>query len=98
MARKSNKNNPLQIRLRAGSLPKNVSPRRYYQRLIQHIQEGRELPESWDVQIGWRNPNTKFGRTKNWQWDSFEDAIADSREGFVSLVHGALVRQLRKRV
>lgn len=98
MPRKSNANNPLQMKLRVNNLPKNVSAKRFHQRLIQHIVQGDPLPSSWDVEIGWRNPNTKHGRTKRWQYDDFENAIADSREGFVNLVHAVLVRRLRRMV
>ena len=98
LMRKNNDNNPLQIRLKARSLPRNLSPKRYYQRLIQAITEGRELPASWVVEIGWRNPGTKHGRTKRWQYDDFESAVADSREGFNMLLHDALLRRLRKLV
>lgn len=96
MPRKTNKNNPLQVRMRARSLPKGTTPKKYLQRLIQHITEGRPLPESWDVEIGWRNPETKIGRTRKWRYDGFEDAISDSREGFVSLIQDVLVRRLRR--
>jgi hypothetical protein len=96
MPRKNNRNNPLQIRVRARSLPKGVSVKRYLQRLIQHMTEGKPLPESWQVDIGWRNPKTKLGFTKNWRYDDFESAVADSREGFNALLHDILVRRLRR--
>lgn len=96
MARKNNDNNPLQVRLRARSLPKNLKPLRYYQRLMQFIKDGTALPSSWDVEIGWRNPKTKYGHTRVWRYDNFEDAVSDSREGFNALVYDALARQLRR--
>jgi len=94
MPRKDNRKNPLQLSLRARSLPKGVTPRKYYARLLDHIRYGEPLPSSWDVEIGWRNPRTRAGRTRRWQFDNFEDAIADSREGFVSLVAGILRQKL----
>lgn len=98
MPRKDNSNNPLQIRLRARSLPKGVSPKRYLQRLIKHMTEGQPLPESWDVELGWRNPKTKHGMTRKWRYDDFESAVSDSREGFNALLHDVLVRRLRRLV
>ena len=96
--RKNNNNNPLQVKLKVLSLPKGVSAKRFNQRLIEHIDEGRPLPRSWDVEISWRNPKTKHGATKRWRSDPFEDAIADSRSGFVSLMRDVLVRRLRRLV
>lgn len=96
MPRKNNENNPLQVRLKAKSLPKNLSPERYYARLMQVISEGRPLPESWDVEIHWRNPGTKHGVTKRWRSDDFESAVSDSREGFNALLYDALSRRLRQ--
>jgi hypothetical protein len=96
MPRKNNKNNPLQIRVRARSLPKGVSVKRYLQRLIQHMTEQKPLPESWDVELSWRNPKTKVGLTKRWRSDDFESAVSDSREGFNDLLHQILVRRLRR--
>lgn len=98
MPRKNNARNPLQVRLRARSLPKGTSPKKFYRRLIEHMTTGRPLPSSWEVEIGWRNPGTIAGRTKHWQYDNFEDAVADSREGFNGLLHSVLVSQLRKLV
>lgn len=96
MPRKDNRNNPLQIRLRARNLPKGVSVKRYHQRLIEHLTDGRPLPSSWDVELMWRNPKTKQGLTKRWRSDDFESAVADSREGFNALLHDILVRRLRR--
>lgn len=96
MARKNNENNPLQIRVKAASLPRGVTPRRYVGVLLDFIDGDRdELPMGWDVRLAWRNPRTISGRTKHWQVDSFEDAIGESRSGFVSIVRSALVRALK---
>jgi len=96
MPRKNNDNNPLQIRLRVKSLPKSVTPKKLYQRLIENIREGRPLPPLWDVELWWRNPKTKHGLTKTWRSDDFESAVSDSREGFNMLLFDALSRKLRK--
>jgi hypothetical protein len=83
------------MRLRVISLPK-VTPKKFYQRLIEHMKNGTPLPASWDVELGWRNPKTRYGATKRWRYDNFEDAVSDSREGFNSLLHDILVRRLRR--
>ena len=93
VARKDNSRNPLQLSLRARSLPRGVTPKRYFARLMDHVKTGRPLPESWDVEIGWRNPGTASGRTKEWQFDNFEDAVSDSRDGFNSLLYDVLRRK-----
>jgi len=95
MPRKTNRNNPLQIALRAKSLPKGVTPKKYFGRLLDHIRFGTPLPSSWDVVVGWRNPGTKSGRTKRWQFDEFEDAVSDSREGFNALLYDVIERKFR---
>ena len=95
MPRKNNDNNPLQIRLRAISLPR-VKPQTYYRRLMQVITEGRPLPESWNVELHWRNPNVKHGLTKRWRKDDFESAVSDSRDGFNMLLHDALARMIQR--
>ena len=96
MPRKDNKNNPLQIRIRAVSLPKGVTPEKYHERLLAVIHEGAALPRGWNVEIHWRNPSTKVGATKQWRSDDFESAIDESRSGFVAAVSVALSRRLRR--
>lgn len=95
MPRKNNRNNPLQLSLKARSLPKGVTPKKYFGRLLDHIRFGTPLPASWNVEVSWRNPGTKSGRTRRWQTDNFEDAVADSREGFNALLYDAIYRKFR---
>jgi len=96
MARKNNDNNPLQIKLRVNSLPKRVTPEIFYTRLIEAIQGKRDLPPLWDVEIGWRNPGTRYGLTREWRYADFETVVSDSREGFNMLLLDVLVRRLRR--
>ena len=96
MARRNNDNNPLQIRLRVKSLPKYVTPRKLYQRLMKAIQEGSDIPPSWDVEVWWRNPNTRHGLSRKWRSDDFVSAVADSNAGFNALLHDALARRIRR--
>ena len=96
MARKNNDNNPLQIKLRVESLPKSVTPKRFHQRLIQFMKDGTELPSKWIVNIGWRNPKTHHGKTRQWQWDDFESAVSASGDGFNSILLSVLQSRLRR--
>jgi hypothetical protein len=96
MARKDNSKNPLQISMRAISLPRGTSPKKYLTRLLQHIKTGDPLPPSWDVEISWRNPGVHSGRSKNWQTDDFESAVSESSDGFNSIVAEAIHRKLRR--
>src|SRR5215831_10005357 len=96
MPRKNNDNNPLQIRLRVKSLPKYVTPRKLYQRLMAVIKSGAEIPESWDVEVWWRNPKTKHGLTRKWRSADFVTVVSDSREGFNALLYDALSRRMRR--
>jgi hypothetical protein len=42
------------------------------------------------VELSWRNPTTKKGRSKDWQTGEFGDVISDSREGFATVVQRAI--------
>lgn len=96
MARKNNNNNPLQIRIEAVSIPARMSPQSYLKHLLNYVRHGVEFPRGMEVNLHWRNPETKQGRTKNWQEDEFQDAFIDCSEGFRGMVEGAILRQLRR--
>lgn len=87
--------NPLKIQVKPISLPRSVTPTRFFRGLIHALDTGQDLPRSWDVEISWRNPNTRSGRSRYWQTDDFNDAIADSSAGFSRLLRRMLVRRLR---
>jgi hypothetical protein len=88
--------NPLEISIRALSLPKGVKPARFIRELIRASDTGEDLPRGWDVEIGWRNPATRSGRTRHWQFDEFSAAVADSSPGFNTLLRRILVRKLAR--
>lgn len=92
----SRRSNPLQLRVEALSLPKNLKPVRFLQTLIRSLDTGEDLPASYDVAIHWRNPSTRSGRSRFWQDDEFSSAVADSSAGFRTLLRRVLVRQLLK--
>ncbi len=86
--------NPLQIRVEAISIPKRIKPLVYMRELIHAVDTGEDLPRGWSVDIHWRNPATRSGRTRHWQSDEFSGAVADSSAGFRTLLRRMLVRKL----
>lgn len=73
---------PLQIRVRMKMLPANVTPGKMYEVLGRSIDNGNEeLPRTWEVLIGYRNPESRSSTSANWQWGSFND-IVDGSESF----------------
>ena len=51
------------------------------------------MPEDWEVNLSWRNPDTKKGRTKEWQTGDFETVLAESNDGFRKAVMNILLKQ-----
>lgn len=82
--------------MQAVSLPRRVKPEAYLRALIRSVDTGESLPRGWEVQIHWRNPATRSGRTRYWQDDEFAGAVADSSAGFNTLLRRMLVRRLYK--
>lgn len=94
MPRRDNRNNPLNIRIVAGTLPKSVTPHRYLTRLLEHIRTGRALPPKWEVTVYWQNPNSR-GITRIERGDDFESVVSESRSGFVEIMARMIERRLR---
>lgn len=86
--------NPLQIKIDVVSLPRRVKPETFHKRLLAAIDSGEDLPRGWNVQISWRNPATKNGRTKNWQTDEFTDALSNSSAGFRNVAKRAILNAM----
>jgi hypothetical protein len=82
--------NPLQTKIRARSLPRGVTPDIYRRTLIAVARGEREMPDGWEVDISWRNPATKKGRSRHWQTDEFSSAIENSNSGFSTAVQFSL--------
>lgn len=83
--------NPLQVRVNAIRLPKRLKRSTYLKRLLDAISSGEDLPRGWQVEIEWRNPATKNGKTKHWQADDFVDALANSSAGFRNVTARAIL-------
>jgi len=89
--RKKRGPNILEIKVRKVSLPKGTTARQYFAGLKKALRT-QELPEGWEVDIAWRNPNTLKGRTKNWQQAEFTTALRESRKGFTTVVRKILAK------
>lgn len=87
------KNAKLQIRIQALHVPKGMAPGVYLRSLLRAMDTGA-LPRGVDVELHWRNPETRHGRSKEWQSDSFLGAIADSSAGFSMILRRMLQRRL----
>ena len=73
--------NPLQIRLKINRLPKSVGPEAAFKRMLQAIDNREPLPQGWDVQVIWRNPQS-HGYSGGWNPEAFDDCVESSRDGF----------------
>ena len=90
------RSNPLELSVKAISLPKRVSIQRYYQMLLEVV-DGRRvsLPRGWVVEVRWRNALAiRLGM--NPDSEDFAEAIQNSRGIFVDLIRGQLERGLSR--
>lgn len=96
MPRKDNSKNPLEIRIEAISVPRRMTPEKYLKALLKTAKTGAPLPRGLEVDIHWRNPKTKKGKTKHWREDDFQEALLESSAGFRGVVYQSILRQLRR--
>lgn len=92
-AKKRKRKNPLQVRIQLVNKPVRMKPKTYLRTLLQAISTG-EMPDGLEVELHWRNPATRQGRTKNWQSDEFTNAISESSAGFAGVVRRSIERKL----
>lgn len=92
MARKK-KNAKINFRIQALKVPRGIRPDDYLRALLRSMETG-SLPRGLDVQLHWQNPETRSGRSKGWQSDAFLEAVADSSEGFNTLLRRVIQRRL----
>ncbi len=84
---------PIEFRIKALSVPRGTDPKLYLRSLLTGIDSG-ELPRGVKVELFWRNPETKSGRSKNWQSDDFITAVSESNAGFASSLRAVIQRKL----
>jgi hypothetical protein len=85
--KKHSGNMDIALSYRIDKLPRPLKKRVFLNRLISFIDRGDELPRGWLITLRWRN-----SKKSKWREDEFENAISESREGFVKLVRRRLVR------
>jgi hypothetical protein len=56
--------------------------------------EARPLPERWQVELHWRNPATKRGRSADWQYGEFTEVLNDSGASFAGFVLQMIEKRL----
>ena len=89
MKRKRTKND-IAMAYRIESLPCRVSKPFFYQTMLDFLDgEIAELPKGWKITWLWRN-----SRKSKLQSDSFENAVGNSRESFMTLMRRRLQRDL----
>jgi hypothetical protein len=54
------------------------------------------LPEDWEIDLSWRNPETKKGRSANWQEGEFMEVVQSSSKGFTTVLKRILRQSLAK--
>lgn len=83
------RSNPLELEIKNVSIPVGVTFRQYVDGLKGAIRSGR-LPSGWKVDIAWRNPETKNGRSKNWQQGEWGEVLEASSQGFATALRNVL--------
>jgi len=80
-------------------VPRGVDPETYVLTLIEAA-ENEHLPSKWDIELRWRNPDTKRGRTQEWQSGEMLEVLNDSASGwgpgFATVVVRVLLRELAR--
>lgn len=90
--RKRNRPRRIQLSIKRLQIPAGVSNEESIKVMQRSLKSGDPLPEDWDVEISWRNPNTKVGRSKDWQSGEWSEVLQDSSgsPGFSRAVGNAL--------
>ncbi len=84
---------PIEFRIRAKRIPRGMKPRDYLES-IYVATAGIDLPDNLKVELFWRNPETKNGRSRNWQSADFETAVSESNAGFSSALRAVIQRKI----
>lgn len=108
MPRKHNYDNPLEMDIEATSLPLEMIPLKTdsvrvqrakmyrYWRMLYNVarKRGRMHPEA-HVTLWWVNAES-MGQSREWDSDTFENAVRESNEGFNSILVEAIVSEMEK--
>ncbi len=89
------RSNPLQVKIKPVALPRVRSRVKYLEGLLQAIEAG-EMRDGWEIEVEWRNPETKVGRSAEWQSDELINALESSSDGFRGVVYRTVARELER--
>lgn len=87
------RNARIDIRVQALSVPDTMLRDDYFRALLRGMATGT-YPRGLEVELHWRNPETKHGRSREWQSGEFSEVVADSSEGFSTVLRSMLRRRL----
>lgn len=108
MPRKDNRKNPLDMEIEPVSLPLSMIPlptdssekqrkkmERYWQMLLDVARNRGVMHPKANVILHWINSESK-GQSGEWDQDQFEDAVAESTEGFNQILAEGIEYELEK--
>lgn len=81
----------IEVNISKISIPEGTTRKQYFQTLKRGLSDG-ELPDGWEIDIAWRNPDTKVGRSKDWQQGDWQSVLEASTEGFKQVVKNVIKR------
>jgi hypothetical protein len=93
----ADKFNPLEFTFRRVRGPAGATQREILQAALYKIEHGEDKP-GWEIgELGWRNPETQQGRSKNWQYADVQEALGASSKGFGDLLRAYLEGEIESR-
>ena len=89
--------NSIQFTFKSVRGPAGSTQREIFQAALYKIRHGKDKP-GWEIgEIGWINPETQIGKTKDWQFDEFNHTLSESAKyswGFQNLLVGYLEEEI----
>ena len=86
---------PLNLKVHVVNLPEGTTKGEYLSALAEAVLT-HELPDGYEVELSWKNPTTKKGRSREWQAGEFTEVLSDSAAsspGFAMAVSNAIAAQ-----
>lgn len=87
------RNARLEIRVQLLKKPRSMDPDSYLRAILRGVDTGT-LPRGLDVELHWRNPETRSGRSRQWQSGPFSEVIQDSSQGFGTVLRRMIQRRM----
>lgn len=93
----ADKFNPIEFTFRKVRGPRGASQREIFRAALHKVIKGEDKP-GWEIgELGWRNPETQQGRSRDWQFDDVNSALENSSAGFKDLLIGYLEEEIESR-